>query len=75
MSDRTIRVRTYDTPDGEPTCCLLAGSRACEFLGFRHFGQQPVCMLGQQVDLMRGDGGHGFIIPHKECRLHRAQAG
>ena len=70
MPTRHITVRTYETKDGKPTCCLLAGSKECEFLGFRHLGTLPTCMLGEQVDLTRGGGGNGFIIPHDKCRLH-----
>ena len=70
MPTRTITVRVYKTKDGAPTCCILAGSRECEFLGFRHLGTQPVCMLGEQVDLERDGDGTGFIVPHDGCRLH-----
>ena len=68
MATRTITVKTYETKDGSPTCCLCAGAAECEFLGFRRLGTQPVCMLGEQVDLARG--GNGFITPHDKCRLH-----
>lgn len=56
--------------NGEPTCSLDV-SRTCPFLGSRLLGTRFVCMLGERVDLVRGDGGCGYLIPHEKCRLHR----
>jgi hypothetical protein len=45
-----IFVRIHRTPKGDFTC-MLSETKKCQFLGFRKFGQVPVCMKGEQHDL------------------------
>ena len=74
MPTKTISVSVYKTPEGDPTCCRSVNGQQCEFLGTRLLGTREVCMLGEQVALRRQDGGSGYIIPHKKCRLHYASS-
>ncbi|MFA5166757.1 MAG: hypothetical protein WC449_05730 [Candidatus Paceibacterota bacterium] len=66
---KIIRIPAY-TVDGVPTCSIYAGKETtCPMLGFKNFGTQPVCMLGEQVDLQRVFN----IVPHDKCMVHYEQ--
>lgn len=67
MEIAALLIPIYYTKDGCHTC-RLDSERQCPFLGFRHFGQVPVCMKGEQHDLCNiGLDGLGFIEP--DCDL------
>ena len=55
--------------DGVPVC-RLSDTEKCEFLGVRRFGTIPVCMYGEQVDLL----DIGYIQPKKDC-VYREMVG
>jgi hypothetical protein len=46
----TITIPIYRNRDGWHTC-RLTREKQCQFLGFRNFGQTPVCMKGENHDL------------------------
>lgn len=56
-----LPLMVYYTDDGKRTC-RLDQNRQCKYLGFRKFGQIPVCMLGEQQDLEYIDE-RGYIKP------------
>ena len=50
METIKMEIKIYRNRHGWHTC-RLNSSEQCQFLGFRKFGQVPVCMKGEQHDL------------------------
>ena len=66
-----LPVKTYFTPDGEPTCAIDFNSgQVCKFLILEKFGMAEVCLfnLGVWLD-RRGDRKTGYLIPGDRCPI------
>ena len=64
---RTIEVKAYRCPSGQPTCSLdVNTNQVCEFCWSRHFGQVQYCVI-RATDIERDDGGTGWLRPVDGC--------
>lgn len=61
----------YDEKTNEPVCGRWFGENSlyCRFLLFRHFGSQPVCGFGENIDLYETTS-RKLIKPHSDCVIH-----
>jgi len=73
----TIKIETFVTPEGEPTCSAGLG-KDCKFLRLTRWGCTFVCGYNNE-ELNRGgderkvrnvcNEGYGFLIPDEGCPL------
>ena len=66
-----LQIEKYYNDENKHVCSVNLQD-SCKFLGFKNFGFQAVCMLGEQVDLERVND-LGFIIPHEKCLLKNVE--
>ena len=71
---KTIKIQTYQTPDGKPTCSVdFLGGQFCQFIMTRRFGTEYVCgALSKSLDSyfdpsLGEDGEYTYLKPAKAC--------
>jgi len=64
-------VAIFDEMTSEPTCARLHSDNPlqCRFYLVRHFGTQPVCGFGENIDLTSLTSLK-LVKPHSKCVLH-----
>ena len=69
---KTLTFRTFQTPDGKPTCIKnLATGELCRFVETRRLGTVTVCTaLARLIDLDEYDDCAGYLKPCDRCPLH-----
>lgn len=65
----TIKIETFVTPEGKPTCSAGLG-KDCKFLRLTRWGSTFVCGYNNAELNRGGDEGYGFLIPDEGCPLY-----
>jgi len=67
---KTIQIRTYAAPSGNPVCRTKLGS--CTFLQTRRFGQTWVCGYNSE-ELQESKTDEGYLRISSSCILHKKE--
>ena len=71
-SAAAIPVTRFHGPNGEPTCCILWGSKpdTCPLLRVSGLKSREICNWTDSRLFRRGDDETGLLIPAPGCPIH-----
>jgi len=73
MNEKTLKIKTYFSKDGSPTCAKnFQNKEYCTFLRTEFFGTRDVCIFDDKP-LERTKEGLGLLIPCQKCPLHNPE--